>query len=321
MLSTHQWRLRDLPGFLFLVVIPALTVIGIMIGFIISLLARIFLRISFVFIPMYIKRQSSKGRFLIRFRDPDSQAELSLKQRARVAFSHAWLPFTMSVFVLTMAITVRGFEDVASGDGMEFYKCADGQEILFDYVNDGMADCDDGSDESNPNPSPCYYPECTGDPFDIVTEKVFDDEWAIYWMISPLLAFLTAPMLILRESTIAVVDKENRSITPIGASAYRTLNTVLGFGAFVLLLDTCWSVASVASDSFSGRIGLLISMAIFLLILVLILFHILWAYSFFHVRTHVRFLAIFEERTTQSRDIEIHTFNQVEPGIVTIDPV
>jgi len=319
-MRNSQWRFRDFPGFLFLVVIPALTVIGIIIGFIISLLARIFLRISFVFLPMYIKRQSSKGRFLIRFRNPDSQVELSLKQRARVAFSHAWLPFTMSVFILTMAITVRGFEDVASGEGLEFYKCGDGQEILFDYVNDGIGNCDDGSDESDPNPSPCYYPECTGDPLDIVGEKVFDDEWMVYWMISPLLAFITAPMLILRESTIAVVDKENRSIIPIGASAYRTLNTVLGFGSFVLLFDTCWSVASVASDSVGDRMGILFFMAFLMFILLLMLFHILWAYSFFHVKTHVRSLALFEERITQSKEIEIHTFNQTDPGIVTIDP-
>jgi len=320
-MRNSQWRFRDFPGFLFLVVIPALTVIGIIIGFIISLLSRYFLRISLIFVPIYIKRQASKGRFLIRFRNPDSQVELSLKQRARVAFSHAWLPFTLSVFILTMAITFQGFEDVASGDGLEFYKCADGQETLFDYVNDGDADCNDGSDESDPNPSPCYYPECTGDPFDIVSEKVFDDEWMVWWMFSPILAFLTAPMLILRESTVAVVDKENRSIIPIGASAYRTLNTVLGFGAFILLFDTCWSVASVASDSFGDRIGILLFMLLLMLILVLVLFHILWAYSFFHVKAHVRFLALFEERITQSKDIEIHTFNQTEPGIVTIDSV
>ena len=315
-----QWRFRDVPGFLLLVVIPALSLIGLIIGFIISLLAKIFLKISMLFIPIYIKRQSAKGRFLIRFQNPDGQVELSLKQRARLAFSQAWLPFTMSVFILTMAITVRGFEDVATGEGLEFYKCADGEEILFDYVNDGEADCDDGGDESDSNPSPCYYPECTGDPVDIVYEKVFDDEWLGYWAISPLLAFLTAPMLILRESTIAVVDKENRSIVPIGASAYRTLNTVLGFGAFVLLVDTCWSVASIASNSFGERMGVLFSMILLMLMLMMILFHVLWAYSFFHVKTHLRTLAQFEERITQSKEIEIHTFNEKEPGIVTIDP-
>lgn len=314
-----QWKLREVPGFLLLVVIPALSVIGLIIGFIISLLAKIFLKFSMLFIPIYIKRQSAKGRFLIRFRNPENQVKLSLKQRARVAFSHAWLPFTMSVFILTMAITFQGFEDVATGEGLEFYRCADGQEILFDLVNDGYADCNDGSDESDSNPSPCYYPECTGDPLDIVSEKVFDDDWMNYWLISPLLAFLTAPMLILRESTIAVVDKENRSIIPVGASAYRTLNTVLGFGAFILLFDTCWSVASVASDSLGERIKILFFMILLMLILVMILFHVLWAYSFFHVKTHLRTLAQFEERITQSKEIEIHTFNEKEPGIITID--
>ena len=142
-----QWKLREVPGFLLLVVIPALSVIGLIIGFIISLLAKIFLKFSMLFIPIYIKRQSAKGRFLIRFRNPENQVKLSLKQRARVAFSHAWLPFTMSVFILTMAITFQGFEDVATGEGLEVYRVADGKEILFGLVNDGYADGNEGSDE------------------------------------------------------------------------------------------------------------------------------------------------------------------------------
>ena len=80
-----QWKLREVPGFLLLVIIPALSVIGLIIGFIISLLAKIFLKVSMLFIPIYIKRQSAKGRFLIRFRNPENQVQLSLKQRARVA--------------------------------------------------------------------------------------------------------------------------------------------------------------------------------------------------------------------------------------------
>lgn len=320
-----KWRLRDILLFTVLVFLPMLAEIGLLFAGVFAaiisvIMARIFVGICIRLLPFYARRQASKGRFLIRFSNPITDVTMTRKRKARIALSHAWVPFAFCVFIASSAITFQGFEGAATGEGLEFYKCSDGEEILFSDVGDPEWGCSDGSDLTDPDPTSCTYPECTGKPVDRVLELVFSAEFLIIVMLSPLIAFLTAPLLIIKESTIAVVDKEDRSITPIGANAYRMLNAVFGFGAFIILSETSWSVAQVAANSTADRLEVVFVVMFMIISLMLIIFHILWIYSYLYANTHIKFLSIFEEKLTNSQDIELHTFNETNPGILSVEP-
>ena len=95
-----------------------------------AIMARIFIGICIRLLPFYARRQASKGRFLIRFSNPIADMTMTRKRKARIALSHAWVPFAFCVFIASSAITFQGFEGAATGEGLEFYKCADGEEIM-----------------------------------------------------------------------------------------------------------------------------------------------------------------------------------------------
>ncbi|MDC1029629.1 hypothetical protein OAR30_03445 [Euryarchaeota archaeon] len=318
-----KWRKRDILIFFLLVLAPMIleTMIffsGIIAAIFSVLLAKFFMKLIFILLPYYGRRQSTKGRFLIRFKNPVTEVSMNRKKKARIALSHAWVPFAFCVFIASTLITIQGFEGLATGEGIEFYKCANGQEILFEEIGSDFG-CDDKSDLSDLNPFSCSYPECVGDPIDRVSEMIFDGDLLIWVLLSPLVAFLTAPLLIVRESTIAVVDKETRSIVPIGANAYRMLNAVFGFGAFIILTETSWSVAKATSDTLGGRIEVLMFMLFVVFSIMLLLFHVLWVYSYLYVKTHIKLLSKFETKLTNSEDIELHTFSETEPGVLSIE--
>lgn len=322
-MGEFRWRLRDILLFTVLVLIPMLSEIFVLFTGIIAaifsfVLARLFIGFCVRLIPFYVRRQSSKGHFLIRFRNPVTDETMTRKRKARIALSHAWVPFAFCVFISSMAITLQGFEGVATGEGLEFYRCADGEEILFADVGSEYG-CEDGSDMADPNPTPCFAPDCIGHPVDRVLEIVFSYELLGVVLLSPFAAFLTAPLLIVKESTIAVVDKENRSITPIGANAYRMLNAVFGFGAVIILLETSWSVADAAAGTMGDKIGVAFTVLIMVVILMLIIFHVLWVYSYLYANTHIKFLSIFEDRVTNSEHIVLHTFDELEAGKLSVE--
>ena len=98
------------------------------------------------------------------------------------------------------------------------------------------------------------------------------------------------------------------------------LNAVFGFGAFIILSETSWSVAQVAANSTADRLEVVFFVMFMTISLMLIIFHILWIYSYLYANTHIKFLSIFEEKLTNSQDIELHTFNETNPGILSVEP-
>lgn len=319
-MQSVRWRIRDIALLLVLVLLPIFLFFGVtlILAVISAGLASLLMPLSTVLLPFYVRRQKSRGRFLIRFHNPIVELSLNRRAKARLAMSHAWIPFALCVFIASTAISSQGLSGLETGEGFEFYKCANGEEILYSDI--GLAGCEDGSDALDPNPQKCLYPECTGDPLDRVYERIFGGgPLMISVMLSPMAAFLTAPLVVLRQSSISVVDKQRRSIVPIGRKAEQMLNAVLGFGALVLLSHSSWSVASAASDSFMETFSITLYIMAMTLTLLLSLFHALWFYSYLNLDRHMRHLAYFEQKLISKEVIVLHNFDDTEPRAVRVN--
>ena len=318
-MQSVRWRTRDITLLLVLVLLPIILSVGATLFLAIPsvFLASLLMPLSAAFLPFYARRQKSKGRFLIRFHNPIVELNLNRRAKARLAMSHAWIPFALCVFVASTAISGQGLSGLETGEGFEFYKCADGEEILYRDI--GSAGCEDGSDDLDPNPQKCLYPVCSGDPVDRVSERIFGGALLGSVMLSPMAAFLTAPLVVLRQSSISVVDKQRRSIVPIGRKAEQMLNAVFGFGAVVLLTQSSWRVASATSESLIERIDITFYIMLMTLMLLLALFHVLWIYSYLNLDRHMRHLTSFEQKLISKEVIVLHNFDDTEPRAVRVN--
>ena len=54
--------------------------------------------------------------------------------------------------------------------------------------------------------------------------------------------------LVLKYSSLSIVDKETRSMSPIGEKANDLTNIAAGFGSVVIFFQTAWKISSAAAQ-------------------------------------------------------------------------
>ena len=162
-----------------------------------------------------------KKKFLIRFPEyrlpnVETRAEL-FKATRKVSYTAVLvLLFATSIFA-QLNISV-----ITEGELPNAVMCDDGT-----YVTRATL-CDDGS-SGIPCDSACVLENVSA--IDRINEAYMSVGTIATFMFAPFVTILVAPILILRYSSLSIVDKKTRSISPIGEKANGYTNVITGAGS------------------------------------------------------------------------------------------
>ena len=119
---------------------------------------------------------------------------------------------------------------VTEGDIPDAVQCDDGTVELY-----GEGYCDDGS-LGTPCDSDCVMENSTG--FERTLQAYGDQRVMLVLLFAPFITVLTAPLLVLKFSSLSIVDKKTRSMSPIGEKANDLTNEhVKGRRNFTMIYD------------------------------------------------------------------------------------
>jgi hypothetical protein len=307
--------------FLLLILIPmilGLFAFGffIIMGLIAGVLWRITTRIFLRFVaPIYARTISRGDKFIIRF----SNAELPELETRRERWNMAGERTNGSLLLLIFLISILSAQYVdmaATGKGMENYECTDGEVIGFIGVNDGDKDCADGSDEDVVDPVPCPGDVCVADPMTRFLDAFLSFDTLLLLMFAPVITCVMGPLFAIQDSSLSVVDRETKSINPIGGKLLDMTNAATGFGAIVVGGKTMWTLATASGGSTASAIGLVIGGLFTLGILFWFFYHSIWISAVIYTKKHNVYVSRFDDLITSSRDIEFHEVRYEENKII-----
>ena len=287
-------------------------IMGLIAGVFWRITTRIFLR--FV-APIYARTISRGDKFIIRF----SNAELPELETRRERWNMAGERTNGSLLLLIFLISILSAQYVdmaATGKGMENFECSDGQIIAFEYVNDGESDCLDGTDEDVVDPVSCPGDICMADASDRFTEAFLNVEVGMVLMFAPVITCVMGPLFAIKDSSLSIVDRETKSINPIGGKILDMTNAATGFGAIVIGGKTMWTMATASSDSVSGSIGM-VFMGLFLFgFMFWFFYHSIWISAVIYTKKHNTYVKRFDDLITSSSDVEFHEVRYEQNKIV-----
>ena len=159
--------------------------------------------------PIYANIFTVGKKFLIRFSEhklPPAETRLErLRSTRKMSFSAVLvLLFVMSIFAQS------NIAMVTEGKIPDAVICNDGSfEEKLSYCEDDTSAtaCD----------SECVLENTR--PLDRILSAYMDVKTVLIFMFAPFITILIAPILVLRHSSLSIVDKKTRSINPIGEKA------------------------------------------------------------------------------------------------------
>ena len=192
---------------------------------------------------------------------------------------------------------------VTEGDIPDAYQCEDGTVELY---GDGI--CDDGS-LGTPCDSECVLENSTG--FQRALEAYSDERVLLVLLFAPFVTVLTAPLLVLKFSSLSIVDKKTRSMSPIGEKANDLTNIAAGFGAVVLFFQTAWKISSSAVQDGNVMVGAayVAGILLFTLLLVYIFYPLVWLPIYKFAKSFESHVYNLDNSLVDSKGIEVHQLN------------
>ena len=273
-------------------------------------------KITMVFIksilPIYATIFSAGKKFLIRFSEhsipPTHNRPELLKATRKLSMT--------AVFVLIFLISLSAQTNVSmvtEGDIPDAVVCDDGTIDL-------IGTCDDGS-EGIVCDSDCVMENT--DPIDRIYEAYSSVEIILILMFAPFITILVAPIIVLRYSSLSIVDKKTRSISPIGEKASDLTNVVANVGSLVLFFQTAWSIsisAAEGGDITQGIEFVLIILA-YVTIIVLMFYPLIWVPMLKFAKSFESHVMLLDDSLVESKEIEVHqlTYENNELRISPID--
>jgi TM2 domain-containing membrane protein YozV len=286
------------PSFGFVLLIAAL--IYWFVGGIWNKLTKLFIK---TLLPIYATVFSSGKKFLIRF------SEYSLpttKTRAELFRATRKLSLT-AVFVLLFAISLIAQSNislVAEGKAPNAVICMDGT-IKLDKISCDEYDSTISQDFESCD-STCVL-ENTQVPERII-EVYTDPTVIVVLLFAPLLTVLVAPILVLKFSSLSIVDKKTRSMSPIGEKANDLTNVGAGFGSLVLFFQTAWRISSSGTESGDYlQMFAHISMIFFFTgFMVLMFYPLVWLPMLKFTKSLESHVMLLDNSLVEKKGIEIH---------------
>jgi len=265
-----------------------------------NLFTRFFIR---TILPLYATVFSSGKKFLIRF----SEYSLpSTSSRAEVYKATRKLSMT-AIFVLLFAISLIAQSNVplvAEGEGRNAVICEDGT-IEFDAFY-----CDE-YDETVDQVFVLCDADCILESttvLDRIMEAYLDVRVLAVLMMAPLITVLVGPVIVLKYSSLSIVDKKTRSMSPIGQKANDLTNVTAGFGSVVLFSQTAWTISTASLENGGLFAGTINTFVIFLLtILMLLVFYpLIWLPMLKFTKALESHVMMLDNQLVEKKGIEIH---------------
>ena len=142
-------------------------------------------------------------------------------------------------------------------------------------------------------------------------EAFFDTRVIMILLFAPFVTVLTAPLLVLKYSSLSIVDKKTRSMSPIGEKANDLTNIAAGFGAVVLFFQTAWKISSSAAQDGEFIQGILFVLNIFLFMVIVVLsfYPLVWLPLYKFVKSFESHVFLLDNSLVDSKGIEVHQLN------------
>lgn len=261
---------------------------------------RFFIR---TILPLYATVFSSGKKFLIRFSEYRLPAT---SERIELFKSTRKLSMT-AIFVLLFAISLIAQSNVplvAEGEGREAVYCEDGT-IEFDAFY-----CDE-YDESIEQVFDLCNKDCileNTSVLDRIMEAYTDSRVLLILMIAPLITVFVGPVIVLKFSSLSIVDKKTRSMSPIGQKANDLTNVVAGFGSVVLFSQTAWKISTSSIENGGIVDGALNTAAIFTVtvIMLIAIYPLIWLPMLKFTKSLESHVMMLDDQLVQKKGIEIH---------------
>jgi len=288
----------------------------IIMGLIAGVLWRITTRIFLRFVaPIYARTISRGDKFIIRFSNADLPQLETRRERWNMGGERTNGSLLLLIFLISI-LSAQYVDMAATGKGMENFECSDGEIIDFLYVNDGENDCSDGSDEDVVDPVPCPGDVCMAEPMDRFYAAFFTMDTIMVLMFAPIITCVMGPLFAIKDSSLSVVDRETKSINPIGGKLLDMTNAATGFGAIVVGGKTMWTMATASTNSVSESIGM-VFMGLFLFgFMFWFFYHSIWISAVIYTKKHNTYVKRFDDLITSSSDVEFHEVRYEQNKIV-----
>ena len=248
-------------------------------------------------LPLYATIFGGGKKFLIRFSEytmppTDTRPELF---RATRKLS---LTAIFVLFFLISLIAQSNLSMVTEGNIPDAVVCDDG-------IIDLIGVCDDGSDGVVCD-SDCVMDNT--DAIDRIGEAYTSVEIVLVLLFAPFITILVAPILVLRYSSLSIVDKRTRSMSPIGEKANDLTNVAAGFGSVVLFFQTAWRISSAAAENgnITEGLGFVAMILVFTFILVFAFYPLIWLPMLKFTKSFESHVLLLDNSLVESKGIEIH---------------
>lgn len=263
-------------------------------------------------LPIYATVFSSGKKFLIRFSEYQMPR---VETRAELFKATRKLSFTAILVLLfaTSIIAQSNVSMIAEGDIPTAVMCDDGT-----YKTDAVY-CDDES-SGTPCDSACVLENIGAG--DRIEEAYFNTSTILIFMFAPFVTIFVAPILVLRYSSLSIVDKKTRSMSPIGEKASGYTNVIMGAGSVVLFFQTALNIARASTDSGDfvqslQYIGFILFLTLFL---VLFFYPLVWLPMLKFTKSFESHVLLLDDSLVKSKGIEIHNLTY-ENNELRISPV
>ena len=250
-------------------------------------------------LPIYANVFSGGKKFLIRF----SEYQLHPTSTRTELFRATRKMSLTAVFVLVFLISLVAQSNigmVTEGNIPDAMVCQDGTVDLLGLCDEGQGGVADACGSS------CVMENSTAG--ERIYEAYLSDDILMFMMLSPFLTALVAPVLVLRYSSLSIVDKKTRSMSPIGEKANDLTNVAAGMGSVVLFFQTAWRIANAAVEN--GNIGQGIMFVGLILLttvaLVLVFYPLIWLPMLRFTKAFEGHVLHLDNTLMQSKGIEIH---------------
>lgn len=248
-------------------------------------------------LPLYATIFGGGKKFLIRFSEytmPPTQTRPELFRATRK------LSLT-AIYVLLFLISLIAQSNlpmVTEGNISGAVSCDDGTINLKGI-------CDDGSDGVLCD-SDCVLENTSA--LERILEAYSSPEIIGVLLFAPFITVLVAPLLVLRHSSLSIVDKKTRSMSPIGEKANDLTNVGAGIGAFVLFLQTAWRIASSAAKDggISEGVVFIMQILLFNLFLVFSFYSLIWLPMLKFTKSFESHVLLLDNSLVESKGIEVH---------------
>jgi hypothetical protein len=257
-------------------------------------IARIFIKSV---LPLYATVFSAGKKFLIRFSEYtmppiNTRAEL-FKATRKLSLTAVFV-----LFFLISLIAQSNISMVTEGDIPTAVVCDDGTIELY-------GGCGGESDGTFCDPDCVLNNSSAGER---IFEAYTSDEILLLLLFAPFITVIVAPILVLRDSSLSIVDKKTRSMIPIGQKANDRTQLVAGFGSVGLFFQTAFGIATAATEggSIIEAIYFILQILLGTAGLVFAFYPLIWLPMLKFTKSFESHVLLLDNSLVKSKGIEVH---------------